>query len=290
MTLDFADNRSLQCVRVMQGDKTAGRVIRISLKNNGEDVALDTNTDTATLWASVDNCITVEDAGCLISDNQVYIYVMGGMTAIPGTEHCTVKIESANGVVHTAMFDILVAPNPVSDDMPEHISTASLVERMAQAEIDIDSLETITRGLISNLASYIKYTLSGMFRGWKRTDRMVTGTELYGSRPYSNVAYYVIEKEYFNPDNGDGLMVWRNTTELIPPALYHFNVSDDEVTIVFHTEDDYFASTDRVYFAFYKKPASSGGGVIGTSMHITSAVRGEVVGVRESIQNTNSED
>lgn len=273
LTLDFADNRSLQCVRVMQGDKTAGRIIRISLTNNGEAVPLDTNIDTATLWASVGGCITVEDTECLISDNQVHIFVMGELTDISGTEHCTVKIESANGIVHTARFDLLVAPNPVSDDMPERVSTASLVQRVTQAENDIDTLEgqlitligratqleTTTSELTANLANYVKWTLTGMFRGWVRTDRTVTGSS--DNTLLEDSPYYLIEKTYFDPDKRDGVMIWKNTTELVPPAWYSFDTetyeSEGKVKIDFHTNDDesYFTASDRFYFAFYKNPA-----------------------------------
>ena len=122
----------------------------------------------------------------------------------------------------------------------------------------VNTLEGSQAQLSACLASYIQYTLSGMFRGWKRTDRMVTGST--DNTLLDNSPYYLIEKEYFDPAKHDGLMIWKNTTELVPPAWYSFDTetyaSEGKVKISFHTSDNesYFTAADRFYFAFYKNP------------------------------------
>lgn len=280
LTLDLAENESRKSVRVVQGDAGGGKFVLITLTNNGEVVEITEEADEAKFYAGINGELIANGTPVAISGNKIHIPININCTSRAGTVNCTVRIESSSGIAHSAKFDIIVASNPAYYDVPAsstgvniYYAVDSLTSRMTAAENDIDTLEgqfitligratqleTTTSELTANLANYVKWTLTGMFRGWVRTDRTVTGSS--DNTLLEDSPYYLIEKTYFDPDKRDGVMIWKNTTELVPPAWYSFDTetyeNEGKVKIDFHTNDDesYFTASDRFYFAFYKNPA-----------------------------------
>lgn len=241
LSLDFQSGKSLVAVRATQGDKSGGRILRLALYNNGQRVTLNSETDTVTLLASVGDVITEAGQACTIVDNTVRVDILDGLTQLDGIEHCTVRCESANGRVHTALFDIIVEKSPISPDMPEIIATADLVDR-------VDAIETTSHDFVKN---YLISSFQSVHPEYTYVSR--GNTAVLGS---AGSHYCLVPKSVFDPDI-DGVMIWTNLY-LLETYLYEFDTTTDpdNVIIEFVQSADYFidANDNKVDVLIYEKP------------------------------------
>ena len=75
----------------------------------------------------------------------------------------------------------------------------AIYEAIQTNHSDIANINEAARAIT---ATYIQYTLSGMFRGWKRTDRTMTGST--GNTLLARRPYYLIEKSISTPITATG--------------------------------------------------------------------------------------
>ena len=155
LELDFMQNRTLKTVYAKQHDN-GGRALSITLYNNGEQILLDDNSDTAWLNASVNGTVTVYERSCTISNsNAVIVPINEALTTLAGTEHCEIKIKSANGrTIYTATFDLDIEESPANTDSPATLKTTELASALSNHESRLDSLENGS-GAVSDLAARI---------------------------------------------------------------------------------------------------------------------------------------
>lgn len=130
--LDFAENNSRRTVFAQQGDNN-GRAVKIELYSNGERVTL-FQSDTVTINASCNGVIVAEGVACQVIDNVVYVLLTNTLTALPGIAHCVLRVDGAQGRVHTARFDINIGADPASGATPAVLPTASIVDRVEELE------------------------------------------------------------------------------------------------------------------------------------------------------------
>lgn len=245
LTLDFRDNRSMQTVKIKQGDSSGGRVIRISLTNNGQSVSLNSASDTASLYAAVGKIATAVGQACTIDGGKVCINVTENLAAAAGVEHCEIRIDSGGGRVHTAQFDILVGQSAVTDDMPEVVASADLIDRIS--EIENAESGNMTKSLF---CSNIRSVLSSVFPEYTHGYRSETVT----SESTILERYYLIPKTAFDPEK-DGLLIWKDNKELVESNSFHFDDAGDNIRVNFHNDALGFEIGDVAYFQIYKKPS-----------------------------------
>lgn len=129
----------------------------------------------------------------------------------------------------------------------ETIRTAIYGKDMRQAIYDcLNFLQTGSGG------GYIKLSLDSVFPEWIKTvvDEIVTEeSTLYGNDPY-----ILVPSSAFDPSR-DGLLVWRNRTELIPRSFLVFDTVSvpNKVKISFNLTAE-FQIGNRVEVTTYEKP------------------------------------
>lgn len=248
LTLDFLENRSLQTVKLKQNDSSV-RKIRLSLTNNGTPVVLTSGEDTATVSASVSGVTVVVNDSCEIYDNKAVITVTEQMSVLSGRGLCDVKITTLSGAIHTATFGLLIEPSAVSTDTPEIVPTTDFVKNFAeQTQLD--------------WTSYIISSFKAMHPEYEETIFTQTVDEM--SSFMADTPFYILSSSDFTSDK-DGLFICINN-KLILRGCYTFDYNVPNATrIFFDTSKVAFSVGDTVSFAIYKKPTSSGGGIIGTA-------------------------
>lgn len=139
--LDFQQNNSGKALCIQQGDAAGGRVIRVTLYDNGRLVEL-TGSDTAKLYASTNGIITATDVSLVVDSthNRISIPITSELSSIAGEEKCVIRVTSSSGIVHAARFSLLVGPSPVNEDMP-FTDTTTIAQRFDQVDQRIDGVE-----------------------------------------------------------------------------------------------------------------------------------------------------
>lgn len=244
LSLDFNETHTLKVVRIKQFDYF-GRRIRLHLYNNGKAVSLNSNDDTVTLFAGINNVATAIGDSCDIENNAVIVHVGLPMTSIAGTEKCEVRVESANGRVHTATFDVLVEPATVTQETPKIISTADIFSSLESWERN--SEKTITQFIINSInALHPEYTIS-------------TFSEVVEDESAATMTC-VVDLNVYNPDKSDGLLVTADGV-LVNPLAYTTAVENNAAVIRFGTSAGLQVG-QTVYFTVYHKPQGSSGGTV----------------------------
>lgn len=258
LSLDFCENRSLQEIRIKQNDKF-GRRIRLHFYNNGAAVAINSETDTATCYASINGIATAVGDACNIENNAVIIDVGLPMTSIAGTERCEVRVESANGRVHTATFNILVEPSTVTENTPKIINTADIFGQLGSWESN--TAKTITRFIINGInALHPEYT-------------QAYTTAKIGNE--SDKTVMTLDLGVYNPYKSDGLLITADGI-LIPRFAYATAVDGDAAVIRFFQSAG-LGIGQMLRFYIYHKPEYSSGTVVGEAVAMSDGVISETV-------------
>ena len=252
LALDFQSGKSLVAAHVTQGDKSGGRVLRLALYNGGQRVTLDSESDTVTLMASVDGMITEAGQSCLIVDNTVRVDILAGLTYVSGIEHCTVRVESTNGRVHTALFDLIVEESPVSPDMPSVVATADIVDEVNSLAEDVANFST----------NALSFTKNYLISSWATINPDFTITSMGSTTVYDDDGYYCkIPKSSFDPTQ-NGIMIWANIY-LILDGKYTFDTQSDADYVIINFSEDMHTLIEtysmKVDILLYEKPPDSGG-------------------------------
>lgn len=258
--LDFCAGDSLQTVYAHQGDRDTGKVIAAELYNNGRRVTLDSETDTITLFAAVGNTATAIGRSCYISNNCAMITITQELSALAGTQHCFIRVESENGVVHTASFDILVSADPTAGK-PEVIATADIATRLTAAENDITVLEAADTIAEQTIANMNKLTIPGAIHSAfpeianRYASFVVSETAtLSQSSPYVDIAASTFDYAV------DGVIVTTNS-KILPPAGRYYETVGSNTRVHFLNASQQYGADDTLYFTIYSKTYVKSSGV-----------------------------
>lgn len=258
LSLDFCENRSLQEIKIKQNDKF-GRRIRLHFYNNGAAVAINSETDTATCYASINGIATAVGDVCNIENNAVIIDVGLPMTSIAGTERCEVRVESANGRVHTATFNILVEPSTVTENTPKIINTADIFGQLGSLESNIE--KTITRFIINGInALHPEYA------------QAYTTAKIENE---SDKTVMTLNLGIYNPDKSDGLLITADGV-LVPSFAYATSVDGNSAVISFFQSAG-LEIGQILRFYIYHKPEAGSGTVVGEAVAMSDGAVVETI-------------
>lgn len=129
LRLDFAENRTLQTIKVKQHENIVRELV-ISLWHNGEPIELSSG-DTAVLNAGMSGAVLADGQTCTIDydNSHVHVPIDENLTVYPGTVHCEILIGHSPSVtkIYTATFDLDVESSTIdSSVILDNASAASL--------------------------------------------------------------------------------------------------------------------------------------------------------------------
>lgn len=160
LRLDFAENRTLQTIKVKQHENIVRELV-ISLWHNGEPIELNSG-DTAKLNAGMRGAVLADGQTCIIDydNSHVHVPIDENLTVYPGTVHCEILIGHSPSVtkIYTATFDLDVEPSTIDSSVILNPTSAASLSNFVQSAT-VRTIWSGTQAQYNALSSYSNSTL-----------------------------------------------------------------------------------------------------------------------------------